>query len=515
MRITTILSGLLLVAAGVPATPADTATGIVFSDLNDNAAHDAGEPGIPDVCVSNGFDVVRTDAHGRYRLPVNDDTVLFVVKPRGWMTPVDQTSLPRFYYVHKPAGSPKLKYDAVPPTGPLPASIDFALYKRPEPDRFKVILFGDTQPYSIGEIDYLAHDIIEPLIGTDAVFGMTLGDIVGDYLNLHAPLNRTVAHVGIPWYNVIGNHDMDYAAADDTHSDDHFEHVYGPPYYSFDYGNAHFVVLDSIIWHGKTEDRKGYYKGGLGERQLAWLRNDLKEVPEDRLVVVTMHIPMIEFGERKALYELLASQPHCVSFSAHWHVQEQWFLDGADDWPGKKPHHHTTLVTTSGSWWKGAPDEVGIPHTMMRDGAPNGWMELTIDGTDYQMHYQVARRPRDYQMNIHTPEVVPAGKTADAMVRVNVFNGNERSVVEMRVAGDAWRPMAKISEIDPYYQALKDAEESDNPPRGSKLPGTRASAHLWAGSLPAGLEAGSHLIEVRTTDMFGQTYTGRRIIRVE
>ena len=33
--------------------------------------------------------------------------------------------------------------------------------------------------------------------------------------------------------------------------------------------------------------------------------------------------------------------------------------------------------------------------------------------------------------------------------------------------------------------------------------------------LPAGVEPGSRVIEVRTTDMFDQSYTARRIIRVE
>jgi hypothetical protein len=32
--------------------------------------------------------------------------VVFVVKPSGWMTPVDENNLPQFSYVHKPAGSP-------------------------------------------------------------------------------------------------------------------------------------------------------------------------------------------------------------------------------------------------------------------------------------------------------------------------------------------------------------------------------------------------------------------------
>jgi hypothetical protein len=493
----------------------ELARGVVFHDVNRNGARDADEPGLAGIRVSNGREIVRTDNAGSYALPVDDDTIIFVIKPRDWMTRVDDQNLPRFYYIHKPAGTPQLKYPAVPPTGPLPESIDFALTPQPEPERFRVLLFGDSQPYSVAEVDHFAHDVVEPLIGIDVAFGMSLGDLVGDHLNLHAPLNDAVAHIGVPFYNVLGNHDMDYAAADDQHSDDHYEQVYGPSYYSFDYGPVHFIVLDSIVWHGKTEEKKGYYEGGLGQEQLAFLRNDLEMVKPDQLVVLTMHIPLIEFGDRKELYEILAAHPHTVSFSAHWHVHRHWFLDADDGWPGETPHHHTTLVTTCGSWWRGAPDEVGIPHTMMRDGGPNGWCIATFEGNQHKVEFRAARRPADYQMNIFTPEVVPTGASQDAEVVVNVFAGSERSTVQMQVDGGPWQTLARDERPDPYYAALKAAEESEQPPRGRKLPKLENSMHVWAAKLPAGLAPGRHRITVQTTDCFGQTYTACRLFRVE
>ena len=86
------------------------AVGVAFHDANGNRRFDAGEKPLPGVRVSNGREIVATDEQGRYELPVDDDTILFVIKPRGWMTPLDEMNLPRFYYVHKPAGSPPLKY---------------------------------------------------------------------------------------------------------------------------------------------------------------------------------------------------------------------------------------------------------------------------------------------------------------------------------------------------------------------------------------------------------------------
>ena len=34
------------------------------------------------------------------------NTILFVIKPRGWRTPLTDDMLPQFYYIHKPHGSP-------------------------------------------------------------------------------------------------------------------------------------------------------------------------------------------------------------------------------------------------------------------------------------------------------------------------------------------------------------------------------------------------------------------------
>jgi len=520
MRLTCALL-CVLAASGwdAPATGSGetTATGVVFHDANRNGTRDVGEAGVPRVRVSNGRDVVLTDEHGCYRLPVDDDTVIFVIKPRDWMTPVNDLNLPRFYYIHKPGGSPKLKYPGVAPTGPLPASIDFPLRKRPEPDRFRVLVFGDTQTENVEQLNYLAHDVVEDVIGpgTDAAFGLSLGDLVSDRLELFEPLNRTIALIGIPFYNAPGNHDIDHESPDDDHCDETFESIYGPPYYSFDYGPVHFVVLDNIVWYGPTEQQRRHSGCGLGERQLAFVRNDLRLVPKERLVVLAMHVPITAIAERRELFEILAEHPHTLSFSAHTHRQQHFFLGEARGWPGPQPHHHINFATACGCWWRGAPDEVGIPHATMECGAPNGWSLVTFDRQRYSVAFKAARRPADYQMNISAPEAVPAAKAGETEVLVNVFAGSERSTVEMRVEKGAWTTMKKVARQDPYQLAHNQAEENAHLPRQRRASRAAESPHIWGATLPADLPPGTHLIEVRTTEMFGQTYFGRRIIRVE
>ncbi len=171
---------LLTLSVFAQATP-QFATGIVFHDRNRNGIRDSGEPGIPNVLVSNQREVVRTDAQGRYRIPVSDDTIIFVIKPRGWMTALLEENVPRFYYVHKPNGSPPVRFGGVRPTGPLPESIDFPLYPQRESERFTALMFGDTQPRNLTEVHYIGRDIVRELMGTNrAVFGVVLGDVVFD-----------------------------------------------------------------------------------------------------------------------------------------------------------------------------------------------------------------------------------------------------------------------------------------------------------------------------------------------
>ncbi|MDE0316751.1 MAG: calcineurin-like phosphoesterase family protein [Candidatus Poribacteria bacterium] len=536
----TVLIGILIFSwIGISIAADSTATGTVFLDTNKNEIKDDNEKGLSGVRVSNGQDVVQTDANGKYSLAVSDDTILFVIKPRGYMTPTNENRLPKFYYIHKPHGSPEgLKYAGVAPTGPLPESIDFPLTEQSEPDTFKALVFGDTQPNNMQEIEWLAHDVVEEVIGTDAVFGLSLGDLVGDNLNLFHPLNEVMATVGIPWYNVYGNHDMNRRAKVDRFADETFERVYGPTCYSYDWGPVHFINIDNVHW-SRDEENNTVYFSEVGERQLTFIRNDLAFVPKDQLVVISMHIPLTEMRDVQKLMNLLGDRPNTLSLSAHTHVQHDDFIGPEHGWHGDDPHHHHNHATASGSWWQGTFDEIGIPHTTMRDGAPNGYGIFTFSGNQYSIRFKASRRPADYQMNIWAPWEVAEADTSKTDVLVNIFGGTKLSKVEMRL-GDIgkWKPMSYTPQKDPYFQALRKRdetydlerkmhtalresmkpllkEEEQLPQRGKRLSfGVPKSTHIWQAKLPANFRKGTHVIYVRTTDMFGQTFTGRRIIRV-
>lgn len=509
MRFVFLAMLLVSSATSASASASDSARGYVFHDIDGNGVFDDGESGVEGVTVSNGREVVATDARGRYVLPVSNDTILFVIKPRGWGTALDADGISRGYYIHKPAGSPKTEYPGVAPTGPLPESIDFPLTMRQESDKFDALLFGDPQPENEEGVKHYGHDIVEELVGSNALFGITLGDIVEDRLDLLDDISASTAQIGAPWHYVMGNHDMNTDSTTDVLADETFERIFGPPYYSFNYGKVHVIALDSVYRIGDS------FHGELGSRQLAFIENDLAHVPDDHLVIFVMHIPPAAFADKDAFFNIVKKRSHLLMVAAHWHRIEQFFLGPDDGWHGESPLHLFVAGATCGSWWTGFRDASGIPHSTMSDGSPNGYAWLSIDGNDYSFRYKAARRPDDYQMVITAPERVLVADAATTEVIANIFAASERATVEMRFGDEGdWAPMTRQPGIDSFVEAFHAREKAiapDEAPWGK--PGK--TNHLWTGALPENPAAGVTVLYVRAVDQFGATLSGRRLVTID
>lgn len=532
MRLRHAIVGIFLACLSVLWASAQAAEvmGVVFNDENANGQREASERGIRDVCVSNGVDVVATDKTGSYRLPVTDDTIVFVIKPSGWMTPVGPNDMiPRFYYIHRPNGSPSMKYAGVAPTGPLPVSVDFPLRRQSEPKKFRIVCLGDPQVRNVEEVGFLTHDVLDGLIGVEAAFGVTLGDNVFNDLTVFEAFIPALSLVRIPWYCTPGNHDHNHDAVSPDDADDTFERFLGPSYYSFDYASVHFIVLNNIRQESGRED----YHGGLGSKQMAFVQNDLRHVSLKKLVVLLMHIPIAELDERYELYGLLKPFQHTFSLSAHTHTQQHMFIDVPNGWAQATPHHHMIHGTACGSWWGGVFDEEGIPVTPMADGVPNGYSFISFDGPKYSVDFRPARMPADYQMNIWLPDRIALAEVRDTEAVVNVFAGSSRSRVEMKIDNGPWAPMSSFRGKAPYYVELHNRQtalvEKLAKAQGKEidkeflrqtredlksilrgLPEPDDTDHLWRAGLPKDLAEGSHILYVRTTDMFGQRYSAER-----
>ncbi len=520
------LSIFLLVTVYLCLTPEtmaqNRANGIVYEDLNRNNKKDRNEKGIPNVSVSNGVEVVLTNTKGEYTLPVSNDNIIFVIKPSTHTVPVNELNQPQFYYIHKPNGSPELKFAGTTPTGALPKSLDFPLIPISEKEQFTMLVFGDPQPYSETEVDYFYRGVVKEVENIQGVeFGISLGDLVGDNLDLHVPYKNAIKHVGIPWYNVIGNHDENYDVTTDSLSDETFERNFGPANYAFNHGKVHFIVLDDILYPD-PRDQKGYW-GGFRKDQLDFVENNLKLVPKDKLIVLAFHIPISEDedgdpfrdADRERLFQILKDFPFTLSMSAHTHYQEQVFMGKETGWLQEKKHHHFNVGASCGDWYSGKPNENGVPLSTMRDGTPKGYVFMKFDQNKYTFDYKVAGKPSDQYFEIFAPKVVGHNQRSSAGIYANFFIGSSNDQVFCRVSDGDWKPMHRIVVQDPTYLHLLHEWDFSDEVIGDRRPSNPVDCqHLWGIGVPTKLPAGQHSIEIKAIDMFGRTLSQKSSYRI-
>ncbi|MBS7455882.1 calcineurin-like phosphoesterase C-terminal domain-containing protein [Coralloluteibacterium stylophorae] len=464
--------------------------------------HDGGV-GVADVQVSNGRDIVPTDAAGRFALEAGQGDTVFVIKPPRCSLPAGDDGLPAFW-----------RHGGIAPRPGDAGAWDFALdcADAPGPGPFDVLVFGDTQVAREADVGHYATDVVEPIRtgavpGRDARFGITLGDVVDDDLSLYPAINAVTTRLGMPWLHVPGNHDMDLDAADDAHALTGFRRTYGPDTYAWEEGNARVVVLDDVLAH---PGQRPAYHGGLREDQFAFMERYLGGIDPDNLVVLAMHIPLYprdrhdDFDpvQRERLYRLLERFPHVLVLTAHSHTQQHWFHAEQQGWRGARPLHEYNVGAVCGAFWSGVPDARGVPDATMADGTPNGHALMRV-GADagYALRYYAAGAPPEQGIALHAPKVLRRGAWPGVGIHANVFMGIDGDRVEMRIDGGEWMPMTRVDAPDPRLVAVNVADDAAAALRGfDRAPQAETSAHLWRGGLPTDLAAGTHEVEVRAFD---------------
>lgn len=155
----------------------------------------------------------------------------------------------------------------------------------------------------------------------------------GYALNTYQPL-----FANYPQVFTAGNHEgntygmtnfFEYSIPKDENNDPLIEDVLGGVYYSFDYANAHFVVLNT---NDTTAD-------GLGETQLEWLTNDLTNSTK-KWKFVLMHKSIFSGGShsydaevvsmREQLVPLFAETGVSIVFAGHDHTYTSTMLVDKD-----------------------------------------------------------------------------------------------------------------------------------------------------------------------------------------
>ncbi len=239
------------------------------------------------IAVSDGFDIVFTDAKGRYKLPNKKGNApfVFVVQPND----VAKNST-AFYRIPFQLEAGQKKIDFVL----SPAAANQSLTKA----RFVQIADIHTTDISRGQEQQKATNAVLQLM-PQADFIIATGDLV-DHWGQAEELSNYMAAVKnspIAYFNVIGNHDIDKTPDAVTN----YRRYLGPDYYSFDQGGVHFVVVNSVT---------------PSERQIAWFEKDLAMLGKDKPVVVFQHYPPTSKELRR--FDKLNIQS---VFTGHWHSE--------------------------------------------------------------------------------------------------------------------------------------------------------------------------------------------------
>ncbi|MHA1835882.1 MAG: metallophosphoesterase [Candidatus Odinarchaeia archaeon] len=154
---------------------------------------------------------------------------------------------------------------------------------------FTFLVFEDNRPQTGYQQPQAFENMINLMISEKPDLVIGVGDYIrGVGVNEAETRQRWEAftdetdklHHTTPIYLAIGNHD--------TPSKSYFEEYFYHPYigtlryYSFDYGNSHFIILNS--------EEQGY-QGDLSPAQINWLENDLKTTDKKHIFIFA-HRPM-------------------------------------------------------------------------------------------------------------------------------------------------------------------------------------------------------------------------------
>lgn len=435
---------------------------------------------IKGVSVSDGYSVVQTDEKGIYQLSRHSNA--------------------RFVYYSIPAESKVLMKDGLPDFySKIDKSIkvfrkdfslemlengiekDFTLYAIADPQVRTTANLTRFQKESMVDIENTAKDYTN-------VYGLMLGDIVYDALSLLEPMKASIKSDRIKIFPVIGNHDHNQNSTSDLDAVIQYEDVYGPTDYSFNRGNAHIIILDNVIYTAKQT-----YTAGFSEQQIKWLRDDLKTVDKDKLIILAVHIPLRNSSSvtrLKELQDLLSEYKEVHIMSGHTHYNENVIVS-----QNTYEHIHGAAC---GAWWSG---------TINSDGTPNGYAVYKVsDKTINNWYYKSTNYDKSYQIRMY-----PAFSFNDqsGYITANIWNSDETWKVEFFEDGVKTGEMSRIADYDKAaYTFFKGLGKAEPATPNTSTTWFRRPDHMYHFK-PTNSNA---QFMIKATDKFGNVYQQNQMI---
>ncbi len=182
---------------------------------------------------------------------------------------------------------------------------------------FRFIIIGDRTGGAVGNI---FEEIVAEVNLLKPDFVINIGDLIEGYTEDTIVMVRqwdsilaTIKILPCPFYFVPGNHDIQNEKDREIFkAKTNFNR-----YYSFNYENTHFVILDNTMleWLFPQE---------IDREQLEWLKKDLEANKNVENIFVFFHVPTwfysFENNTPDSLVELFQKYPVKVVFSGHRHT---------------------------------------------------------------------------------------------------------------------------------------------------------------------------------------------------
>lgn len=469
--------------------------GVVFLDKNQNGERDASEKGIKGIPVSNGDTIIITDSKGEFSLHAEVGKSIFPIIPSGYKIAGSSVGNSNFWYIHENAdfGSEKI--------------IEFLLIKETQNSKFRIGAVGDVQVDDLQQIKYANKTIIQELAAKhDFAFNVFLGDLVNNNTSYLTYINDMLEGIPSQSWTVIGNHDR---VIETDKQDQEFNSVFGASHYSFNYADVHFIVLNNIYSDGTRK-----YEGRISDMQLRFITNDLALVPNDRLVVICQHIPMVQTKNKAELLALLESREQVLILSGHTHKVGRHFLS--------KNVTELTVGASCGNWWVGEKDWQGIPSAMMQCGTPRNYFTIDFNKNKFDFTFKGIGFDDSYQMDIWVQGQDSIDNYLNGIenfkgneVVANVFGGSDSTIVKMQIDSGKWITMEKTKMLAPSVSRLITMNKIGGYPTKFSRKGLARkspSPHIWVGYLPDDIKKGIHKICIKADDEYGFQVSGERFI---